>query len=87
MIHPVRLAFKSKPAPRPVVADLVYHEAGQVDKYAPEYWTLRLYRDNFDSFPTEDRWVIFNWVNDVLSEMRKFDENCTLEVYERVPTR
>lgn len=80
--HPVRQIFRSKPAPRPVVCDLVHFEA---EEQHPEYWTLRLYRDDFDSFPVEDRLVIHNWVSDTIKAIRLIEPNCWVEVYERVP--
>lgn len=80
--HPVRQIFRRNPSPRPVVADLVHFASGAENE---EYWTIRLYRDNFDSFSKEDQLVIFNWVSDVIRLIRMIEPNCYVEVYERVP--
>jgi hypothetical protein len=79
----VRQIFKMMPAPRPVVADLVHFE--EVPDESPEYWTIRLYRDNFDKFPAEDRLVISNWVSDVIRNIRLIQPLVYLEVHERMP--
>lgn len=81
-MNPVRAMFKSLPPPRPVVCDLVYFEETDDNM---EYWTIRLYRDNFESFSAEDKLVIFNWVSDVIRNIRTIEPNCWPEVYERVP--
>lgn len=82
MMHPVEAVFKTIPAPRPVVADLVQFDA-QGDQ--PEYWTIRLYRDDFDNNSGEDRMAIFNWVSELLRTIRIIEPNCWVEVYERAP--
>ncbi len=82
-MHPLRKIFRTMPAPRDgVVAHLVNFEE-QPD--APEYWTIRLYRDNFDSFSPEDRLVIHNWVSDIIRNMRLIEPRVYLEVFERTP--
>lgn len=90
LIDPVRAVFKSNPAPRPVVADLCWFPEVPEDvnngvEGNPQFWTVRLYRDNFDSFSGEDRLVIFNWVSDTIKKMRIFNPNVWVEVFERVP--
>ncbi len=86
MTHPIRKVFQAMPAPRPVKAHLVYFPPGSGDSPdTPEYWTVRLYRDDFDSNSAADRLVIFNWVSDIIAHMRKIDENVYVEVYERAP--
>lgn len=81
--HPVRRAFNSNPPPRDgLVAHLVHFEETEI---APEYWTIRLYRDNFDSFSGEDRLVIFNWASDTIKSMRVFEPRSYIEVEGRVP--
>lgn len=82
-MHPVRKVFKSNPPPRPVAADLVYFPRGTGgDPDTPEFWSIRLYRDNFDRFSKEDQHVIFNWVSDTIRHMRIVDPNCFVEVFE-----
>lgn len=87
-IHPIQAIFRSKqPAPRPVVTHLVHfpeieEEPGQ---FRPEFWTVRLYRDNFDAFSKEDQLVIFNWVSDIIKSMRAVEPRSYVEVHERVP--
>jgi hypothetical protein len=87
-MNSVRAVFKSMPAPRPVVADLV-HFPEVPDNNAgggnPEFWTVRLYRDNFDSFSAEDRLVISNWINELIRNIRTFQPLFYLEVHERMP--
>lgn len=80
--HPVRQIFRRNPSPRPVVADLVHFPAGAENE---EYWTVRLYRDDFDANTAEDKLVIFNWVSDTIRLIRMVEPNCYVEVYERVP--
>lgn len=86
----VRAIFRSKPSPRMgVVAHLVFHPP-QIDnsvppEITPSFWTVRLYRDNFDSFSVEDRIVIHNWVSDIISSVREIEPRCYMEVDERVP--
>lgn len=80
--HPVRQIFRKNPAPRPVVADLVHFPSGADNE---EYWTLRLYRDNFETFSAEDKLVIFNWASDTIRLMRMVEPNSYVEVHERVP--
>lgn len=87
-MNPVRAVFRAMPAPRPVVADLVHFPEVPDDGQGngnPEFWTLRLYRDNFDQFSAEDRLVISNWVTDVIKAMRLFQPLFYLEVHERMP--
>ena len=71
MIHPVRVAFRTRPAaPRPGVAvDLVYHDP---DGEIPEFWTLRMYRDNLKAldYSTENSIVVHNWVSDIMRSLR-----------------
>lgn len=86
----VRTAFKSKPAPRPVLCDLVYHppeldNSSNIPDMKPDFWTVRLYRENFDSFSGEDRIVIYNWVSDIIAEIRKIHPRCYIEAHERTP--
>lgn len=88
LINPVRAIFMSNPAPRPVVADLCYFPEVPDDNEGngnPQFWTIRLYRDNFDSFSGEDRMAIFNWVSDTIKKIRLVEPNCWVEVHERVP--
>lgn len=80
--HPVRTIFRNNPAPRPVRADLVHFDPGAENE---EFWTIRLYRDDFDKNNSEDKLVIFNWVSDTIRLMRMVEPNCYVEVYERVP--
>lgn len=90
LINPVRAIFRSSPAPRPVVADLCYFPEVKEDinngiEGNPQFWTIRLYRDDFDSFSGEDRMAIFNWVSDTIKSIRAVEPNCWVEVHERVP--
>lgn len=80
--HPVRQIFRKNPSPRPVVADLVHFPAGAENE---EFWTVRLYRDDFEAHNAEDKLSIFNWVSDTIRLMRMVEPNCYVEVYERVP--
>lgn len=82
-IHPVQALFRSKPAPRPVVAHLVYHDPGPQGE--PEYWTVRLYRDDFDDNSAEDKLALFNWASDVIKTMRTVEPHSYVEVLERAP--
>lgn len=81
--HPVRKVFRTIPMPRDGLVAHLVHFAEQED--APEYWTLRLYRDNFESFSTESKVVIHNWVSDILRNMRMIEPRVYLEVFERMP--
>lgn len=88
--HPIRKVFKSIPAPRDgVVVHLVHFEEEQAGDgeglVVPEYWTVRLYRDNFDTFSKEDQFVLFNWVSDIIRTMRLIEPRTYLEVFERMP--
>lgn len=89
--HPVRAIFRQNPCPRDgLVAHLVYFPP-ELDNtinppgLVPEYWTIRLYTDNFNSFSAEDRMVIFNWVSDTLRLIRVVEPRCYVEKYEKVP--
>lgn len=90
LINPVRAIFRTNPAPRPVVADLCYFPEVPEDvnngiEGNPQFWTIRLYRDNFETFSAEDKMVIFNWVSDIIRSIRVVEPNCFVEVYERMP--
>jgi hypothetical protein len=81
-MHPVEILFKMYPAPRPVVCDLVYFEpVGE----QPDYWTLRLYRDDFEDNSAEDKLVLHNWISDLIYKIREYEPHTYVEVYERVP--
>jgi len=81
--HPVRTVFNTMPPPRNgVVAHLVHHKA---EEPLPEYWTIRLYEDNFNSFSGEDRVVIFNWISDMVRNMRIFEPRVYVEKFEGLP--
>lgn len=81
--HPVRMAFNRKPSPRDGLIAHLHYFKESIE--SPEFWTVRLYRDNFDSFTAEDRMVIFNWVSDIIKDMRVFEPRSYVEVYERAP--
>lgn len=90
--HPMRKVFNSHPMPelgkdiygepRELACHLVHFEE-QED--SPEYWTVRLYRDNFNFFTGEDRLRIFNWVSDIIKSMRVIEPRSYVEVHERMP--
>lgn len=85
--HPVQTMFKLlPPAPRPgVVTDLVYYNT----KDKPEYWTIRLYRDNLDQLDLsgEDGLVLHNWVSDIMRQLRTVEPRIYLEIFETTPRR
>lgn len=78
-MHPVRRLFKTMPKPRPIEARLMYFES---INETPEFWTLRVYRDEFETFKPEDKLVIHNWISDVIRTIRMIEPNMFLEVYE-----
>jgi hypothetical protein len=81
--HPARFIFTTTPPPRPgVKADLVYHEGSEG---VPEWWTLRMYEDNFRKFSGEDRLVIFNWASDIIKRIRDCNVAIWPEKFENVP--
>ena len=96
VMHPVRVAFQtSLSAPRPgVLVDLVYYEP---DGDTPEYWTLRLYRENLGTlgFSTQDMLVVHNWISDIMKNLRSVEaaqrgasaENgrVWLEIFDKLP--
>lgn len=72
----LRAVFRSMPCP---YEDLVAH----VVEY--EHWlTLRLYRDNFESFGHFQKLAITQWVEEVMQTMSKFT-TIYLEVFPNVP--
>ena len=80
-MNEVRAIFRSMPAPRPVVADLVYHPP--LLNGTPDFWTVRLYRDNLRTFSGEDQQVIAKWVFDVILACREAHPRVSHEVFER----
>lgn len=87
-LEPVRQVFRSMPAPRPVVCDLVKHPP-QMDEesglWSPDFWTIRLYRDNLREMSGEDQVVIANWVFSVIKACRQVHDNISHEVWEKAP--
>jgi hypothetical protein len=61
---------------------LVHHD--QTEDY-PEWWTIRLYNDDFQSFSAEDRVVIFNWASDIIKTMRESGILVWPEKFEKAP--
>lgn len=79
-MHPVRTMFKSLPAPRPVKADLVYWPP--LLDGTPEFWTVRIYRDDLRTMNAEDQQVIAHWVFDVIQKCREVTPRVYHEVLE-----
>ena len=80
MIYPpnyksVHAAFSLKPAPRRLLADLCDYNFG-------EWYTIRLYRDNFDSLPESTRVAATEWVLETLSRMNEIAPS-EPEIFER----
>jgi len=83
--HPIRTMFqRNPPPPRPVMLDLVYHDADETNDL-PEFWTLRMYRDNLRklNYNAEDTMSIHRWVNDIIKNLRMIDEHVYLEILEK----
>lgn len=72
-IDEVMAVFRTKKPPAGLVADLVEFEA---------YFTVRVYRDNFDKLALPDQLAAMNWINDTIQAVRVF-VNCYLEVWKR----
>lgn len=84
MTDPARVIFSQfKPPRRGMAVDLVRHNT---EDYG-EWWTIRLYQDNFDSFSGEDRVVIFNWVSDIIRTMRAAGIKVWPEKFDHTPRR
>lgn len=84
-MHPVRAVFNSFKVPRPgVTVDLVYF-APQPD--APEFWTIRCYRDEFNALSGEDKVVVFNYISDIIKNIKAVEPNVWPEIYETAPRR
>jgi hypothetical protein len=82
--HPVRTMFQRKPPPpRPVMLDLVYHEADEPNDI-PEFWTLRMYRDNLKEldYSAEDTMAVHRWINDIIIDLRMIDTHVYPEIFE-----
>lgn len=72
----INQVFHLKPAPKGLIADLVWFPDG--------YYTIRLYRDNFDSLPESTRVSATEWVLETLTNMNKIIP-AEPEVWERPP--
>lgn len=79
-MNPVRQVFHSTPAPRPVVCHLVYHKA--MPDGRPDFWTVRLYRDNLRTMSGEDQVIIAHWVFDVVQKCSAVHDRVSPEVWE-----
>ena len=47
----------------------------------PGYFTIRLYRDNFDSFPDTKRLAFSEWISEIIKNVRASGVDIYLEVY------
>lgn len=47
----------------------------------PGYYTMRLYRDNFDSFPDNKRLAFSEWISEIIKNTRAVGIDFYLEVY------
>lgn len=72
-INEVRALFRTRKSPAGLVADLVEFEA---------YFTVRVYRDNFDKLALPDQLAAMNWINDTIESLRVLVD-CYLEVWRR----
>jgi hypothetical protein len=90
-VNPVRAVFNTMPAPRPVVAHLVHYKEVPEDinngvEGNPEFWTVRIYRDNLRTFSGEDQQAIGFWLFDVIKTVRQTTgAEIYHEVFERMP--
>jgi hypothetical protein len=69
----VQQLFHMYPAPAGLLADLVEFEA---------YYTIRLYRDNFDKLTNMDRFATADWLQKVIQAISVLVP-CYLEVWRR----
>jgi hypothetical protein len=82
--HPVRTMWqRNPPPPRPIMLDLVYHEANDAND-TPEYWTVRMYRDNLKEldYSVEDTMAVHRWVNDIIKNLRMVTPHVYPEIFE-----
>lgn len=49
------------------------------------YLTLRVYRENFESYTQQQRWSIIVWLNEKIAAIRNIGTQCYPEVYGNVP--
>ena len=72
MKTPIEIEFRQHPLPyRNLIVDLVEFK---------EWWTVRLYRHNFEEFATSQKDVIALWVSELMNNLSLFD-TVYLEVY------
>lgn len=73
MIDVIRNTIQLKAAPyRGLEYDIVEY---------PGYFTMRLYRDNFDSFPDTKRLAFSEWISEIIKNVRATGIDFYLEVY------
>lgn len=87
-MNEVRVAFKAEPIPVPGAAvDLVYHPPVLSDdpmQAIPEWWTIRMYRDNLRKFSGTEQETIAHWVFRAMERCCKHG-NVLPEVLEKEP--
>lgn len=82
-MNELRVAFKAEPIPVPgATADLVYFPP--LLDGTPEYWTLRLYRDNLRKFNGTDQEAIAHWAFRTIERCSKIS-TILPEVFEEEP--
>jgi hypothetical protein len=72
-INEVMALFRTKKPPAGLLADLVEFES---------YFTVRVYRDNFDKLALPDQLAAMNWINTTMESIRVLVD-CYLEVWRR----
>ena len=75
----VAALFHQKPIPLDVWAHLVEYPGGGLP---PEYYAVRMYRDNFDKLTPMDKMAAINWANETLQTMNILVP-ASLEVWRR----
>jgi hypothetical protein len=71
--------FHWHPAPSGVLANLVRHDDLEGE---PSYYTIRLYRDNFDKLTNIDRFATARWLETTIGNIQVVIP-CYLEVWKR----
>lgn len=81
----IRSIFRAEPVPVAGAAvDLVYYPPNLEDG-SPDYWTIRLYRDNLRQFNGVDQEAIAHWVFRTMAKCNEFGLVYP-EVLEKEPT-
>ena len=72
-LEEVRSLFRQKRIPSGLLAELVEFEP---------YYTVRIYRDNFDKLALPDQLAAMNWIGETIGNIRTVVD-CYLEVWKR----